>query len=570
MRLKTKFLLALATASLMQITAQAQITIAPVTSPTLAEYVSMTWDASPDSTVIGYNLYYGTNSGTYAGKLDVGNTITTTLDIQPRGLTYYFAVTAYNATGEESPFSNELTYQVPNLIPQSPLLIQPVGPLAYGSTTPISTTGGSGSGAITYSVLSGPALLSADSSSVIITGIGTIVLTATKAADDVYLAASATNSISVTPATQSVSFAAIPSVKETNVVSLSATASSGLPVTFSVESGPGVVSGSQLSFSGPGTVTVVASQAGSSLYYGSSASQTITVAAVVWPSINPSASMVPLAGTYGSANLAFGSLDLRNGGEIGVSYSNSISYGPNAKGWLQVTPPVGNISAYSTVTLTASADVSSLAAGTYYATNTITSATATNAPVKWVVQLTVAPATQSAIAFNPATSQACGTTNLLSATGGSGTGSFSYSVVSGPGLIVGNGTQLLLTAGTGQVVVQATKSADTNYLSANVTATVTAAKGTQTVTFPSIPNQKTTNAVVLAASSTSKLPITYSIASGPGVISGNLLSFTGTGKVQVVAAQPGNSDYYAATSVTNSINVSTYLQAPGGFRIVSK
>ena len=45
-------------------------------------------------------------------------------------------------------------------------------------------------------------------------------------------------------------------------IELSATASSGLGVTFSVESGPGRVEGKRLTITGAGTVAVVASQAG--------------------------------------------------------------------------------------------------------------------------------------------------------------------------------------------------------------------------------------------------------------------------------------------------------------------
>jgi PKD repeat protein len=53
----------------------------------------------------------------------------------------------------------------------------------------------------------------------------------------------------------------------TDTASLSATASSGLDVTFSVQSGPGTISdGTNLSFSSTGTVVVTASQSGNSIY----------------------------------------------------------------------------------------------------------------------------------------------------------------------------------------------------------------------------------------------------------------------------------------------------------------
>ena len=59
---------------------------------------------------------------------------------------------------------------------------------------------------------------------------------------------------------------------------VSATASSNLPVTFSVVSGPATVSGSTVTITGAGSVTLRASQAGDDTYASASADQTFTVA----------------------------------------------------------------------------------------------------------------------------------------------------------------------------------------------------------------------------------------------------------------------------------------------------
>ena len=64
-------------------------------------------------------------------------------------------------------------------------------------------------------------------------------------------------------ANQTISFPAIGAQLATNVLALSATASSGLGVSFAVAGGPATISGgTTLSFTGAGTVTVVAAQAG--------------------------------------------------------------------------------------------------------------------------------------------------------------------------------------------------------------------------------------------------------------------------------------------------------------------
>ena len=57
--------------------------------------------------------------------------------------------------------------------------------------------------------------------------------------------------------------------------------------------------------------------------------------------------------------------------------------------------------------------------------------------------------------------------------------------------------------------------------------------------------------ITLAASTNSGLPLTYSVVSGPATITGNTLTFTGTGGVVVRAAQPGDGTYSAAEATLN-------------------
>ena len=75
---------------------------------------------------------------------------------------------------------------------------------------------------------------------------------------------SATASVTTLPKSgQTITFPALGAQIATNVLALSATASSGLSVSFAVGSGPATISnGTALAFTGAGTVTIVASQAG--------------------------------------------------------------------------------------------------------------------------------------------------------------------------------------------------------------------------------------------------------------------------------------------------------------------
>jgi len=60
-----------------------------------AETLSLMWDPSPDSSISGYVVYVGTQSGVYANAYDVGRTTSFAWDGALNGQQYYFAVAAY-------------------------------------------------------------------------------------------------------------------------------------------------------------------------------------------------------------------------------------------------------------------------------------------------------------------------------------------------------------------------------------------------------------------------------------------------------------------------------------------
>lgn len=76
-----------------------------------ADDAILSWDPSPDADIIGYKLYYGTDSGQYTESIDVGNTTSYTLSVVTPGM-YYFAVTAYELDQHESSFSNEASKEM--------------------------------------------------------------------------------------------------------------------------------------------------------------------------------------------------------------------------------------------------------------------------------------------------------------------------------------------------------------------------------------------------------------------------------------------------------------------------
>lgn len=71
---------------------------------------TVSWDANTESDLSGYKIYHGTSSGSYDDALDVGNKTSFIINNLVIGTTYFFAVTAYDFSGNESNFSEEVNF----------------------------------------------------------------------------------------------------------------------------------------------------------------------------------------------------------------------------------------------------------------------------------------------------------------------------------------------------------------------------------------------------------------------------------------------------------------------------
>lgn len=76
------------------------------TAPVWAGDAILSWDPNTEPDLAGYKVYYGTAAGHYGTPIDAGNVITFTATGLGLG-TYYFAITAYDTSGNESGYSNE-------------------------------------------------------------------------------------------------------------------------------------------------------------------------------------------------------------------------------------------------------------------------------------------------------------------------------------------------------------------------------------------------------------------------------------------------------------------------------
>lgn len=427
-----------------------------------------------------------------------------------------------------------------------------------------------------------------DGSATVPTEAGNFAVSAT--IDEALYQGTATGTLSISKASQTLTFPAISDQLATATVNLAATGgASGRPVTFAVASGPAVITGGNvLTFTGAGSVTITASQAGNANYLAAdSVSRTFNVTKV-------------------AATVTLGSL--------------AQTYNGTARTATAVTVPAGLLTQFTYNGST----TEPTAAGSYTVVATIDSALYSGSATG---TLTIAKAGQT-ITFSAIPNQPATATLTLSATGGGSAQPVTFAVTSGPATLSGGST--LSFTGPGLVSVTASQAGDDNFLPASsvvrsfevtqasatitlsdlsqtytgtaraVTATttppglpvtltyngsssapvnagtysvsatignplyqgsasgtLTVAKTPQTITFPAVPNLPATFTGGISASSTGSAdPVTFSVVSGPAVITGvNFLSFTGAGPVTLAANKAGNQNYLDADTVTRSFNV---------------
>ena len=81
----------------------------------VASALTLAWDPNTEDDLAGYKVYYGTRSRDYDYVIDVGNVTQYTVTSLESEKRYYFAVTAYDTSENESSFSEEVTGEAPNI-----------------------------------------------------------------------------------------------------------------------------------------------------------------------------------------------------------------------------------------------------------------------------------------------------------------------------------------------------------------------------------------------------------------------------------------------------------------------
>jgi uncharacterized delta-60 repeat protein len=342
---------------------------------------------------------------------------------------------------------------------------------------------------------------------------------------------------------QTITFPAIPGrvfSSGASPINLAATASSGLSVSYTV-SGPASISGNQLTILGAGNISVTASQVGNGTTAPASLTRSFTVSKAA-----QSITFAPLADRLSSAP-AFA---LSATASSGLSVSYAISPGSPAslstEGGVTTVILDNTILTEQTVTITA--------------TQVGNEDFAPAAPKSVSFQVRVTGSTAQTINFPQPLARTYRVTPAatLNATASSGL-PVTFVVVSGPG-VIGSDGKTLSTTGAGSIVVRAVQAG--NQVFAPVTSaprTIVVNKAPQAITFnvPTTISLSTATTENLSATASSSLPVAFSLVgtTNPASLVGNVLTFTGAGKVTVVARQAGDNDFNAAPAITRVITV---------------
>ena len=392
---------------------------------------------------------------------------------------------------------------------------------------------------------------------------GTNTLTATYSGDSMYSVASGTATVNVSTAKQpqTITFPALatPLTYGAGPVTLGATASSGLAVTFTA-TGPASVNGNMLTITGAGAVTVTASQAGNAIYSAATpVSHSITV--------NKATSAASLlcsetSGAYGASVTL--TTKLSNAGSGSAEPTGTVTFFSGA-----TSLGTGAVNASGVATLT----LNTLAVGT----DSITASYGGNANYaaakSSAFSITVGKAAQTINFTAPASPVAYGISPIKLVATASSNLAVTFTVASGSPATV-SGSTLTIT-GVDSVVITASQAGNADYAAAPAAhQTIVVSPGTATGKLTSSAASVTYGASVtltatFTGSGSSKPSGTVTFLSGSTFVGTGALSASGVatlalatlpaGTDSLTASFPGDTRYGAVTTapITETVKQAT-------------
>jgi sugar lactone lactonase YvrE len=358
-------------------------------------------------------------------------------------------------------------------------------------------------------------------------GLDTLTVTFTPTDTTDYLSATANAQLTVNQASQTVSFPAPASQRKGTDANLSASSTSGLTVGFtSLTPAVCTVSGAWASFVATGSCTIQASQAGNIDYLAAApVSQTFSVGSST-ETTHQTVSFTPISSQIAAttANLA-----------ATASSGLPVSFQSATPSVCTVSGTTVSLIAYGFCTIQAWQGGNSQ----YYAAPLVSQ------------QFGVAHARQS-INFPKIANQAAATTLNLSATASSGLPVIFTSTT--PSVCTVSGSNAALVS-YGFCEITASQAGDnlsggSEYFPVKATQKFGVAHASQSISFPSVPDQTVGTSLGLGATASSGLPVSY-LSETPSIctVSGATASFVAPGICIIQAMQWGNSEYLGALPV---------------------
>jgi uncharacterized protein YjdB len=382
---------------------------------------------------------------------------------------------------------------------------------------------------------SDPSIASVSGNSVTIKKAGSVTITAAQAGDDSWEAAlTVTQTLTISKATQTITFNTLPTKKATDAAfTISATASSGLTVAFT-SSDPSIasVSGNTVTIKKAGSVTITASQAGDDTW--------------------SAASSVAQALTISKANqtISFDALPAKKWNDAPFSISATASSGLTVT-FTSSDPSIALVSG-NTITIKKNGSV------------TITASQAGDNiwdPALSVQQtLTITGKQSQTISFNALPAKKANDADFtITATATSGLAVTFTS--SDPSIASVSGNTVTIKKA-GSVTITASQTGDDTWGAASsVAQTLTITKINQTILFDVLPTKKISDAsFTIAASASSGLAITFT-SSDPSIasVSGNTINLKKTGTVSITASQAGDDTWNAIAATQKLVITSDQL-----------
>ncbi len=510
----------------------------------------------------------GGASYTPAATATSGLAVTITVDSSSSSVCSITAgVVSFNAAGTCTLDANQAgngTYNAAPQVQQSFAVAKANQVITFTSTTPgnatvggatytASATGGGSGNAVTFSSGSTTVCTSGGTNGSVFTfvGSGTCVVNANQLGSANYNAASQTQQSFAVRKNQTVSFTSTAPSNATvggSTYTPTATASSALAVTITVDSSSASVCsinvGGVVSFTGVGTCTLDANQAGNATW-------------------NPAPQVQQNMTVKSNQTISFTSAAPGNAAVGGTTYTPSatstsglavtITVDSSSSAVCSINAGVVSFNAAGTCTL----DANQAGNGTFNAASQIQQG------------VTVGKGSQ-VISFTstvPSSATVGGATYTAAATGGASGNTVSFTSGS-PTVCTSGGTNgsVFTFVGVGTCVVNANQLGNTNYNAATQTQqSFTVAKGTQTISFTSnAPNDATVGGStysVIATGGGSGNAVTFTSGSTSvctsGGTNGSVFTFVGVGTCVVNANQLGNTNYNAAAQAQQSFAVVT-------------